>query len=73
MALVTVKVYPRSKVPGVEEGGDGILRIRVVSAPEKGRANREALDRLAAYLNIPASKLRIVRGMSSSRKTIRIG
>ncbi len=73
MAFITVKVYPRSKFPGVEKAEDGIYRIRVVSPPEKGRANREVLDRLAGHLGIPLSSLKIVRGMSSSRKTIRIG
>jgi hypothetical protein len=31
--LLTVKVQPRAKAPGVEKLGDGIFRVRVAAAP----------------------------------------
>jgi uncharacterized protein YggU (UPF0235/DUF167 family) len=71
-AFVVVKVHPRSKSPGVDELGDGTYRIRVLAAPEKGRANREVIERLAGHMNVPPSRLRIIRGETSARKTIRI-
>jgi uncharacterized protein YggU (UPF0235/DUF167 family) len=71
-AVVVVKVHPRSKTPGVEEIGGGTYRIRVLAAPEKGRANREVLERLADHMDIAPSRLKIVRGETSSRKTILI-
>jgi uncharacterized protein len=70
--LLAVKVQPRSRKPGVEETGEGEFRVRVMSAPEKGRANREVIERLAAHLDIAPSRLRIVRGGTSSRKTVRL-
>ena len=45
--LLEVKVQPRSKKPGVEKLADGTYRVRVLAAPERGRANREVLERLA--------------------------
>lgn len=70
--ILTVKVQPRSKAPGVEEVGPGDYRVRVGAAPEKGRANREAVERLAAHLDVPPSRLTLVRGAASTRKTFKL-
>ncbi len=52
--ILTVKAQPRSKTPGVEELGPDAFRVRVKAAPEKGRANAEVAERLAAHLGIAA-------------------
>jgi uncharacterized protein YggU (UPF0235/DUF167 family) len=70
--ILTVKVQARSKAPGVEALGPDEFRVRVRAAPEKGRANREVVERLAAYLAVPPSRLTLVRGASSPRKQVRI-
>lgn len=70
--ILTVKVRPRSKAPGVEALGPDEYRVRVRSAPEKGRANREAAERLAARLGVPPSRLTLVRGASSPTKLFRL-
>lgn len=70
--ILTVKVQPRSKAPGVEASGPDEFRVRVRSAPEKGRANREAAERLAGHLDVAPSRLTLVRGASSSRKQFRL-
>jgi len=72
-AILSVKVQTRSKTPGVEALEDGSFRVRVLAAPERGRANREAIERLAGFLGVPPSRLTIVRGESSSVKRIRVG
>ncbi len=70
MTLIVIKVHPRSKFPGVEKDPDGTYRIRVSAPAEKGRANREMISRLADHLRVPSSKLKIVKGETSSRKTV---
>jgi uncharacterized protein YggU (UPF0235/DUF167 family) len=70
--LLTVKVQPRAKMPGVEKLGEGLFRVRVKAAPEKGRANREVAERLAEYLDVPPSRLVLVRGAASSHKRFRL-
>lgn len=70
--ILTVKVQPRSKAPGVEASGPHEYRVRVRSAPEKGRANREVVERLAGHLDVAPSRLTLVRGASSSRKLFRL-
>jgi len=71
-ALLEVKVQPRSKSPGVEKVDERRFRVRVSAAPDKGKANREVLERLADYLDVPPSRLTIVRGETSSNKLVRI-
>jgi len=71
--IVSVKVQPRSRAPGVEKLADGSFRIRVLAAPDRGRANREVIDRLAEFLDVPPSRLKIVRGEASSNKRVRVG
>jgi uncharacterized protein YggU (UPF0235/DUF167 family) len=70
--ILTVKVQPRSKARGVEELGPGDYRVRVGAAPERGQANREVVERLAAHLDVPPSSLTLVRGASSSRKIFKL-
>lgn len=72
-ALLSVKVQPRSKAPGVEKLAGGGFKVRVQAAPDRGRANLEVIKRLAEYLDIPPSRLKIVRGEASSSKWVRIG
>jgi uncharacterized protein YggU (UPF0235/DUF167 family) len=70
--ILKVKVQARSKTPGVETLGPDDFRVRVRAAPEKGRANDEAAERLAAHLGVPPSLLTLVGGAASSRKRFRL-
>jgi uncharacterized protein YggU (UPF0235/DUF167 family) len=70
--ILTVKAQPRSRAPGVEETGPDAFRVRVRAAPERGRANEEILERLAAHLGVAPSRLTLVRGAGSSCKTFRL-
>jgi uncharacterized protein YggU (UPF0235/DUF167 family) len=70
--MLTVKAQPRAKAPGVEELGPDRFRVRVRAAPDRGRANAEIVERLAAHLGVPPSRLTIVRGATSSQKLFRL-
>jgi hypothetical protein len=70
--ILTVKAQPRSKAPGVEELGPDSFRVRVRAAPDRGRANDEVVERLAAHLGVPPSRLTLVRGAASSHKFFRL-
>jgi uncharacterized protein YggU (UPF0235/DUF167 family) len=69
---LSVKAQPRAKAPGVEELGPDRFRVRVRAAPDKGRANAEVIERLAAHLNVPPSRLTLLRGATSSQKLFRL-
>ena len=72
VCILTVKVQARSKAPGVEAVGPDEFRVWVRAVPEKGRANREVVERLAAHLAVPPARLALVRGAASSRKQFRL-
>ncbi len=71
-ALLTVRVHPSARRARVEKLGPREYKIHVVAPPEKGRANREVLEALAAHLGIPVSRLRLVRGAASRIKIIAV-
>jgi uncharacterized protein len=66
-----VKAIPKSsrdEVAGVMD--DGVLRVRVTAAPEKGKANDAICELLARMLDVAPSKVRVARGAASARKQI---
>jgi uncharacterized protein (TIGR00251 family) len=71
--ILSVKVVPRasrSEVVGRLE--DGTLKVRVASIPDKGKANLELCEILAAHFGVARSKVAIVAGQTSTRKQVRI-
>ena len=68
--ILEVAVQPRASK--AELGGihDGVLKIRLTSPPVEGEANRECLRFLAKLLNLPKSRLELLQGHKSRRKTI---
>ena len=68
--LVNFKIIPQSSTNQVVGFENDRVKVKVKSAPEKGKANRELLKFLSTLLKIPFSSLKIVRGESSPLKTI---
>jgi len=55
----------------IEVDGDTIT-VGIKSKPERGRANRELVDKLAKHFDIPTSNVRIVAGSKSRKKIVEI-
>lgn len=53
-----------------EENGEVVVGIR--SAPEKGKANQEIIQKLAKYFNVPQTSVFIVSGATSRKKIVLI-
>lgn len=68
---LVVAVKPASKHPGIELTDDGVV-LRVRERPIDGAANEACVKALASYLQIPRSRVRLVRGESSRHKTFEI-
>lgn len=68
-----VKVKTKSSHPKVEVTGPGELSVRVRAAPERGQANKEVCQLLAAYFGRPLKEVAIVAGTTSPIKLVRIG
>jgi hypothetical protein len=68
--FLTVRVRPGSRMTRVEKLADNEYRVHVPSPPEKGRANRDVAAALAEHFDLPAARVRIVRGERSRIKRV---
>ncbi len=72
-AAITVRVTPRSSRNEVSEiMNDGTIKIRLTAAPVDGAANKALIEFLAKVLEVSASQIEIVAGLSSKDKLITI-
>ncbi len=69
---IKVKVIPHARKAEIIKLADGSLRVKVVSPPEKNKANEELTEMLARYYSVAKSRVRIVRGDRSREKLIEI-
>jgi len=72
-SILRVRVSPkalRGEVVGWMD--DGALKVRVVAAPEGGRANIELLRLVAAELDVPVRNVVLAGGSGSTNKSLRI-
>lgn len=68
-----VKVIPKSsKTELAGYLADGTWKIKIAAAREKGKANRELIDFLAAHFNVAKSRIRITSGETSPLKRIHV-
>lgn len=68
----TVLAAPRSSQAGVRGVQAEALKVAVHSAPEKGRANDEIVEVLAAFLGVKRGAVEIVAGAGMRRKRVRV-
>jgi len=76
-ALLPVRLTPKSSadhIEGVEETADGktVLKARVRSVPEDGKANTALIKMMAKWLGVPKSQLNLAVGAKSRHKTVHI-
>jgi uncharacterized protein len=55
----------------LEVSGDEIV-ISIKSEPERGKANRELVKKLAAHFGVSEGRVRIVSGLMSRKKIIEV-
>ncbi len=65
---VTVRFSPDGRL---EVAGDEIS-VSIKSKPERGRANRELVKRLAEHFGVSESNIRILSGLASRKKLVDI-
>ena len=71
--MVDLKVTLRSQVAErYDVTLDGVLKARVRAAPQRGGANEEVSEVLAAFLDVPKSGINLVAGSSSQRKRFHV-
>ena len=71
-ARIRVKLRPKSSRNHVLGFSDEILRVRVTTPPERGKANEALVSLLAATFGVARSSIRILRGRSSRDKWVAV-
>ncbi len=69
---ISVKVTPGSTESEIKEVGERNFKIKIKAPPEKGKANKELVERVADYFDVPKARVSIVRGFASRKKIIEI-
>ena len=65
-----VKVIPGSPKNQISGFHDGLLKVKISSPPEKGKANSELISFLSKVLNIPKKHIVLLKGDSKQKKKI---
>jgi hypothetical protein len=70
--IFSVKVVPRSSRTAIAGILNGMLKVKLAAAPEKGKANESLVEFLADTLNVKKNAISITSGLTSQVKTIHI-
>ncbi len=70
--FLKVKVIPGSSRTAVAGILDGMLKVKIASPAEKGKANAALTELLAKKLSVKKTAIRIVSGLTGSVKEIAI-
>lgn len=65
-----LKVAAGASRSGVVGAHGGALKLRVTTAPERGKANREVLALVAETFGLPASRVELRRGETIPEKVV---
>ncbi|MBD3729986.1 MAG: DUF167 domain-containing protein [Sphingomonadales bacterium] len=68
---LALRVTPGARVEGVELAG-GVVAVKVRAKPKDGEANEAVLAMLADALDVPTSRLRMLRGATGRDKLVQI-
>jgi uncharacterized protein YggU (UPF0235/DUF167 family) len=69
---IAVKVSAGAARNAIRGWLDQCLRVHLVTAPERGKANAALIALLAKELRLPKSAISIIRGEHSARKTLAV-
>ena len=66
-----IRVTPHAKQNKVVDA-DGVLRVYTTVAPENGRANDAVIELLSKHMDVPKSRIKILRGLSGRDKVVTV-
>jgi uncharacterized protein (TIGR00251 family) len=69
---IKVKVLPRAKRGEIIELAKDYLKVKLLSAPVKNKANIELIGMLSDYYGVPKSAVKIIKGEHSRKKIVEI-
>lgn len=65
------EVHIKFRKDFVQANGN-ILEVGVMAKPEKGKANKEAVKKIAAFFNVAPSRVHLIAGAKSKKKIIEV-
>lgn len=71
-ALLGVRVVPGARASSLVGRHGDAWKVRVTAPPERGRANEAVLSLLAAALDVPRGRLRVVAGATARDKVVEV-
>ena len=72
MAVLAVKVRPRSRASTLTRQADGSFVATLKAPPVDGRANAELVGLVAGYLKLPKAAVRIKAGAGGRTKLVEV-
>ena len=70
--VFSVKVVPASSRTTISGLRDGMIKVKVSAAPEKGKANQCLAEFLAKQLGVKKSSVKIIAGQTSPIKKVQV-
>ena len=73
--FIDIEVTPGSKVVQVPSGYNEWrkrIEVKISEIAQKGKANEQVIEEMAAFFNVSASCVSIETGMTNSKKTVKI-
>lgn len=70
--LLRIKAKPNSKKDEIIREADGTLKVKIKAPPVEGKANEYLTKYLAGVLNLPKSKINLLKGETNAFKTFQI-
>ncbi|ACI20543.1 DUF167 domain-containing protein [Thermodesulfovibrio yellowstonii] len=70
--LLKVLVKTGAKITGIGGIEGNTLKLRLAAQPHDGLANKELIEMLSEILNIPKSRIEIIKGKTSKHKIIKL-
>ena len=67
---LSVKVQPGARKQEVKKISEREYKVRVLSPPAEGRANKEVIAVLADHFDLPPSRVKIQKGERSRQKIV---
>ncbi|HYW81016.1 MAG TPA: DUF167 domain-containing protein [Thermoguttaceae bacterium] len=66
--ILPVRAQPGARRNEIRGEQDGMLKVSVTQAPEKGKANKALIGLLSKQLSLRKSQLELIAGETSSKK-----
>ena len=69
---IDVLIKTKSKEQGVSKLEENLFEVKVKSPPLKDKANKELIEVVSQFVGVPKNYIKIVSGLRSKRKKVRI-